>query len=244
MTYRGVISELASYSNRADAQFLQRFFKTGPGQYGEGDVFIGARMGPIRAVAKKYKGLSLAEIQKLLDTKVHEHRMCGLVMLTLKYPKANVSERQNIYDFYLKNLYKGRINNWDLIDVTCPRVVGQHLLDKPKDILYDLARTEDLWQKRVAIISTATFINNGDSAVTLDLSKILLSDPHDLIQKAVGWMLREVGKRCDRQILLNFLDDHAHEMPRTMLRYSIEHLPTAQRKHYMALKGQTQKSYK
>lgn len=236
MIYEDVITELAKSANPSDAQFLQRFFKTGPGQYGEGDIFIGVRMSPVRQVAKKYKDLNLSEVQKLLNSKVHEHRMCGLIILTLKYPKVSEVSKQEIYGFYLKNLYKGRINNWDLIDVTSPRIVGTHLLNKPKQILYDLARSDDLWQKRVSIISTATFINNGEPAATLDLAKVLLHDRHDLMHKAVGWMLREVGKRCDRQLLLNFLDGHAHEMPRTMLRYSIEHLPAEQRLHYMSLK--------
>ena len=231
MTYQDVIYELAQSANSSDAQFLQRFFKTGPGQYGEGDVFIGVRMGPIRQAAKKFHSLSLEEIQKLLNSEIHEHRMCGLIILTLKYPKSIDLEKEKIYDFYLKNLYKGCINNWDLIDVTCPRIMGAYLLERPKDILFELANSEDLWQKRASIIATATFISAGEPAVTIELAYKLLHDEHDLIQKAVGWMLREVGKRCDRQILLSFLDEHAHEMPRTMLIYSIEHLPADQRLH-------------
>lgn len=229
--------QLAKSADARDAEFLQRFFKTGDGEYGAGDVFIGVRMGPIRAVAKQYKDLLLPEVQKLLDSEVHEHRMCGLIILTLKYPKANEADQQKIYDFYLLNVYKGRVNNWDLIDVTCPRVIGAHLIDRPHKVLFEMARSKDLWQRRVAIISSAAFINVGQPATTLELAEILLHDEHDLIQKAVGWMLREVGKRCERQILLDFLDQHAHEMPRTMLRYSIEHLPAEQRQHYMGQKS-------
>lgn len=237
MTAKQLKDRLQTNANVEDALFLQRFFKTGEGQYGAGDVFIGVRMGPIREAAKANKNLPLTEVQKLLDSKVHEHRMAGLIILTLQYPKADDHAKQNIYDFYLKNVYKGRVNNWDLIDVTCPRVVGAHLVGKPHDVLYELARSKDLWQKRVGIISTFTFISKGDPATSLNLAEILLHDEHDLIQKAVGWMLREVGKRCDRAILLDFLDQHSHEMPRTMLRYSIEHLPPKQRAHYMRQKS-------
>lgn len=237
MTAQQLKDQLQSDANPEDAVFLQRFFKTAEGQYGAGDVFIGVRMGPVRQAAKYFKGLSLDETQKLLDSEVHEHRMAGLIILTLQFPKADALGKQNIYDFYLKNVYKGRVNNWDLIDVTSPRVVGAHLIGKSPAILYELARSENLWQRRVAIISSSAFINKGEPSVTLELSEILLHDQHDLIHKAVGWMLREVGKRCDRSILLDFLDKHSHEMPRTMLRYSIEHLPPAQRVHYLSQKS-------
>lgn len=239
MTAQEVKDELQKFASAEDALFLQGFFKTGPGEYGEGDVFIGVRMGPVRAIAKQFRDLPLNEIQKLLDSKVHEHRMTALIILTLQYPKMNDAGRQTIYDFYLKNVYEGRVNNWDLIDVTSPRVVGAHLVGRPHKILFELAKNDDVWRRRVAIISSSAFINTGAPATTLRLAELLLKDQHDLIQKAVGWMLREVGKRCDRAILLEFLDKHAHEMPRTMLRYSIEHLPSAQRTDYLR-----QKSYK
>lgn len=237
MTAKQLKDRLQSDANAEDALFLQRFFKTAEGQYGAGDVFIGVRMGPVRQAAKDFKQLPLAEIQKLLDSEVHEHRMAGLVILTLQYPKADTAGKQRIYDFYLSNVYKGRVNNWDLIDVTSPRVIGAQLIGKSPAILYELARSKNLWQRRVAIISSSAFINKGEPSVTLELSEILLQDQHDLIQKAVGWMLREVGKRCDRAILIDFLDKHSHEMPRTMLRYSIEHLPPAQRAHYLSQKS-------
>lgn len=234
MTAQDLKIDLNKYSNKEDAEFLQRFFKTGKGQYGEGDIFIGVRMPACRIVAKKYMDLSLNELQKILDTKVHEQRMAALIILTLKYPKA--TNKQEIYDFYLSNVYKGNINNWDLIDVTTPHIIGVYLFDKPRDILYDLARSQDIWQKRVSVLATFQFIKNGDADISLELAEILLHDNHDLIQKAVGWMLREIGKRCDRAILLNFLNQHTHEMPRTMLRYSIEHLPLEQKAFYMQKK--------
>lgn len=234
MTAQDLIRDLEKYSNTKDAEFLQRFFKTGKGQYGEGDIFIGVRMPACRIVAKKYMDLSLNELQKILDTKVHEQRMAALIILTLKYPKA--TNKHEIYDFYLSNVYKGNINNWDLIDVTTPHIIGVYLFDKPRDILYDLARSQDIWQKRVSVLATFQFIKDGDASTSLELAEILLHDNHDLIQKAVGWMLREIGKRCDRAILLNFLNQHAHEMPRTMLRYSIEHLPQEQKVFYMQKK--------
>lgn len=234
MTAQDLIRDLEKYSNTNDAEFLQRFFKTGKGQYGEGDIFIGVRMPACRIVAKQYIDLPLRELQKILDTKVHEQRMAALIILTLKYPKA--TNKQEIYDFYLLNVYKGNINNWDLIDVTTPHIIGVYLLNKPRDILYDLARSQDIWQKRVSVLATFQFIKNGDADISLELAEILLHDNHDLIQKAVGWMLREIGKRCDRAILLNFLNQHAHEMPRTMLRYSIEHLPQEQKAIYMQKK--------
>lgn len=237
MTAQQLKDQLQSDANVEDAVFLQRFFKTADGEYGAGDVFIGVRMGPVRQAAKNFKDLPLNEIQKLLDSEVHEHRMAGLIILTLQYPKADIAGKQQIYDFYLNNVYKGRVNNWDLIDVTSPRVIGAHLIGKSPNILFELARSKDLWQRRVAIISSSAMINKGEPSATLELSEILLHDQHDLIQKAVGWMLREVGKRCDRAILIDYLDKHSHEMPRTMLRYSIEHLPPAQRAHYMSQKS-------
>ncbi len=228
-----LIKELNQAGDPADAIFLQRFFKTGKGQYGEGDVFIGVRIPAIRSIAKAYNDLSFTEIQKLLSSNVHEERFAALVILTSRYLKASAKEQSAIYDFYLGNLYKGRINNWDLIDVSTEYIIGAYLLDKPSDILFELAKSSSIWQRRAAIVSTFAFIKRGDPKLTIKISEQLLKDPESLIQKATGWMLREVGKRCDRQVLLSFLDKHAHEMPRTMLRYSIEHLSPQQRKHYM-----------
>jgi len=230
---------LQKYASTSDAEFLQRFFKTGEGQYGAGDIFIGVRVPATRKVCREFKDLPLNEVQKLLDSKVHEHRLAGLIILTYQYPKADEWQKHKIYDFYLKNVYRGRINNWDLVDVTCRDIIGAYLYDKPRDVLYELARSDDIWKKRVAIISTFYFIAKGEANDSIRISKILLHDKHDLIHKAVGWALREVGKRVDEKLLTDFLDKNAHAMPRTMLRYSIEKLSPEQKLHYMQLKAKS-----
>lgn len=229
-----VIAALEAHASPQDAVFLQRFFKTGPGQYGEGDVFIGVRVPMTRQVCKQFKDLSLGEVQKLLDSTVHEHRLAGLILLADTYGKATADRQQAIYDLYLKNLYAGRINNWDLVDASAEFVVGPHLRDKPRQILLELARSESIWQRRVAIIATFYFIKQGDASVTLQIAEELLHDQHDLIQKAVGWMLREAGKRIDEKILTDFLHEHYREMPRTMLRYAIERLSVEQKSLFYA----------
>jgi len=217
-------------ANEEQAKNLQRFFKTGKGEYGEGDIFLGIKVPLQRDVAKKYQGLSLPKIQELLKSKIHEHRLTGLIILSNKYKEAEEDERANIFNFYLKNTKN--INNWDLVDVTAPRIIGDFLFDKKKNILYDLARSEDLWERRVAIVSTANFIGRGEFEDTLALSEILLDDEHDLIHKAVGWMLRKIGKK-DEAVLEQFLKQHYNVMPRTMLRYSIERFPEEKRKMYL-----------
>jgi 3-methyladenine DNA glycosylase AlkD len=239
MTAKDVIAALQKVASPKDAIFLQRFFKTGEGQYGAGDIFIGVRMPQIREVCKQFRELPLPEIQKLFDSKIHEHRMAAGVICDYQYPKASAAGKQALYNLYLKNVHAGRLNNWDLVDVTCRDVIGRHLFEEklPRDILYQLARSNNLWQKRVGIISCFYFFKGGEYKTILDLCEILLHDPHDLIQKAVGWSLREVGKHCSRDILLAFLDRHAATMPRTALRYAIEHLPAAQKAQYMAMKN-------
>jgi len=222
--------ELQDLANEEQAKNLQRFFKTGKGEYGEGDIFLGIKVPLQRDVAKKYQGLSLPKIQELLKSKIHEHRLTGLIILSNKYKEAEEDERANIFNFYLKNTKN--INNWDLVDVTAPRIIGDFLFDKKKNILYDLARSEDLWERRVAIVSTANFIGRGEFEDTLALSEILLDDEHDLIHKAVGWMLRKIGKK-DEAVLEQFLKQHYNVMPRTMLRYSIERFPEEKRKMYL-----------
>lgn len=207
----------------------RRFFKTGKGEYGEGDQLIGITVPEIRKVAKKHKDLEIDELTELLKSPVHEERMTALIIMTMKYPK----DEENIYNLYIKNTKY--INNWDLVDVTCPRIVGAHLLDKPRDILYEFASSNDIWEKRIAIISTAMFTRNNDFSDTLNISEILLNDTHDLIHKAVGWMLREVGNR-DMGVEERFLKKHYKEMPRTLLRYAIEKFPEEKRQRY--LKGE------
>jgi 3-methyladenine DNA glycosylase AlkD len=228
---------MEQHASAADAVFLQRFFKTGEGQYGAGDVFVGVRVPKIRLVVKQFRDLPATEIQKLLNSKVHEHRLAALIILTQQYPKASTTQKQAIYELYLKNVYLGRINSWDLVDISAPQIVGEYLQNRPRDILFELAKSDTLWQRRVAILSSFAFIKAGEPEICLELAELLLHDNHDLIQKAVGWMLREIGKRNSRQILLNFLNRHAQEMPRTMLRYSIEHLSPALRVKYMQQKS-------
>ena len=227
-----LLAELKKYSSPQKAVILQRFFKTGKGQYGEGDKFIGVVVPDIRKVVKKYQDLALTEVLSLLHSKIHEERLCALLILVNQYEKGDSKKQKQIFDLYLKN-YK-YINNWDLVDLTAPRVVGTYLIDKPKDILYRLAKSKNLWQRRVAILSTFAFIYQGDSRETIKISKILLHDQHDLIHKAVGWMLREVGKRCGQKELEFFLKKYYQQMPRTMLRYAIERLPEIRRKKYLS----------
>ncbi|MBR9690630.1 DNA alkylation repair protein [Candidatus Woesearchaeota archaeon] len=225
-----VQEELQKQSSKEKAQILQRFFKTGKGQYGEGDIFIGVTVPEQRKTAKKYVNISFDEIQKLLDSKIHEHRLTGLLILTYKYEKANDKQKKEIYDFYMKNTKA--INNWNLVDVTTPKIVGAYLFDKKRDVLYKLVKSKNLWERRISILATHYFIRNNQFEDTIKLSELLLKDTHDLIRKAVGWMLREVGKR-DKKTLTKFLDKHSKQMPRTMLRYSIERFEDKERKKYM-----------
>jgi 3-methyladenine DNA glycosylase AlkD len=236
MTAQDLKVALEKHANADDAVFLQRFFKTGKGQYGEGDVFIGVRVPQTRAICKDFKDLPLAEIQKLFDSPVHEHRLVAVILLANKFPKATEQGRRKIYELYLKNVYKNRINNWDIVDLSADRVVGAYLENRDKKILLELAKSDNIWQKRVAMLSTFHYIKKGDPGPALDVIDIILHDPHDLIQKATGWMLREIGKKAGEEILTGFLDKHAHDMPRTTLRYAIERLTPGQKGRYMEAK--------
>lgn len=227
-----ITTELKLISSPERARVSQRYFKTGPGEYGEGDVFIGATMPQQRLIAKKHTDLTLDEIQLLLDSKVHEERMIGLLILTYQCPKADTVSRRNIYDFYLSNTT--RINNWDLVDVTAPKIVGAYLVDKDRSTLLSLAKSKLLWDRRIAILSTVAFIDRGESEWTFKLSEILLEDEQDLIHKAVGWMLREVGKKCGEEVEMGFLNKHYKRMPRTMLRYAIERFNEEDRRKYLS----------
>lgn len=230
-----VIHELAKHASDSDAIFLQRFFKSGPGEYGEGDQFIGVRVPVTRRICRQFQNLDLKEVKKLIKSPIHEHRLAGLIILTLQYGAADAHRKVKIFKLYLNSVYDGRVNNWDLVDVTAHLIIGPQAFDDRK-LLYDLAKSDDLWQKRVAIISSFYYIKRGDGSTTIDLAEILLHDQHDLIHKAVGWMLRELGKRADESLLTDFLDRHAHEMPRTMLRYSIERLSPDKKHYYMKMK--------
>lgn len=232
MTAQNVRDELAKHASDADAVNLAWFFKTGPGEYGEGDQFIGVRVPDIRKVCKEFKKLPLSEVKKLIESPTHEHRMAGLIILTLQYPKTE--QKQEVYELYRHELEAGNINNWDLVDVTCRAIVGEHLREN-RAPLFELAKSDNLWERRTAIVSTFPYVWSGDASTSLELAELLLRDNHDLMHKAVGWTLREVGKRCDRELLIDFLDQHAPEMPRTALRYAIEHLPEEVRQYYLKL---------
>lgn len=233
MTAAFILDELLSVANPEKAAFLQRFFKTGPGQYAEGDVFLGLVVPLTRSIAKANKKTPLEELQKLIESPYHEARLCALLIVVERFKKATPEEQEKLYRFYLSNAT--RINNWDLVDVTCPHVVGTYLLDKDRSSLHALARSENLWEQRIAIVSTLTFIRHREYDDTLALAEYFLTHPHDLIHKAVGWMLREVGKK-DRDTLTAFLERHATRLPRTALRYAIEHYPEDQRLYFLKKK--------
>ncbi|KAA6333065.1 hypothetical protein EZS27_018486 [termite gut metagenome] len=226
--------ELEKYMDPVKKELLPRFFKTGKGQYGEGDKFLGVVVPNIRLVAKRYREESFEVIAVLLQSEWHECRLCALLMTVERFKKSNEKERNDIYNFYLSQTQ--RINNWDLVDLSAPYIVGMHLLDKSRDDLYRLAKSALLWEQRIAIVSTVMLIKNNDFIDIIRLSELLLHHKHDLIQKAIGWMLREMGKK-DKDLLIQFLDKHATVMPRTLLRYSIEKLDEEERKYYMNLKA-------
>ena len=215
-----------SYSKER-AEHSKRFFKTGIGEYGEGDIFLGLSVPEQRVLAKKYSNLSMPQIQKLLDSEIHEYRLIAGLILIKKFER----DPEVIFNFYIKNAR--RFNNWDLVDLTAPRIVGNFLKDKNKKIIYDLARSKNIWEKRIAIVSTLYFIvKENNFSDTLKISEIILEDSHDLIHKAVGWMLREVGKR-NVEVLKDFLKINYKKIPRTALRYAIEKFPEAQRKKFL-----------
>jgi len=223
--------ELEQRADSKQATLLQRFFKTGKGEYGEGDVFLGIRGSVQRDVAKQYKNLTLNEIQELLNSKIHEHRQTALFVLINKYTKADLEVRKEIFELYLKNI--NNINNWDLVDLSAPNIVGNYLLDKDRSILYKLAKSSSLWEKRISILATFEFIRNKETKDALAIAEILLKDKHDLIHKAVGWMLRELGKRVSQEAEEKFLRKHYKAMPRTMLRYAIERFDNKKKEFYM-----------
>ncbi|HMB91854.1 MAG TPA: DNA alkylation repair protein [Rhodothermales bacterium] len=212
------------------ATHSQRYFKTGPGEYGESDVFRGIRVPVLRALVKEQDDLSLDEIERLLHTHFHEDRLLALLILVRRYKRGNVATKQAVYDLYLRNT--AYINNWDLVDSSAPQIVGTHLLERTRDLLYELVESDDLWERRIAILATQAFIRQDDFEDTLKLSALLLEDDEDLIHKAVGWMLREVGKR-HLEAEEAFLRVHYQQMPRTMLRYAIEKFPEPKRQAYL-----------
>ena len=223
--------ELLLLGDQERAKKLAGFFKTGKGQYGEGDVFIGIPVPKQRKVAKKYIGLSFDELLELLRSNIHELRLTALLILVLKYSKADDSEKETIYNFYLKN--RKFVNNWDLVDLTAPKIVGDYLVNRDRSILFELVKSDNLWERRIAVLATFCFIKNNDFDDAFSISKVLIQDQHDLIHKAVGWMLREIGKR-DQEALEDFLMNYYKQMPRTMLRYAIEKFEEEKRKYYLS----------
>ena len=227
-----MMSVMNKQANPNKAKILSRFFKTDKGEYGEGDVFLGITVPVQRKNAKEFINLELKDIQQLLNSKIHEYRLTALIILVLKFKKAEDIEKKQIFDFYLKNTKN--INNWDLVDLTAPNIVGIYLLDKDRSLIHKLSRSKNLWEKRIAVLSTFTFIRENQFQDTLRVTKILINDKHDLIQKAVGWMLREIGKR-NLTIEEEFLKKYFKQMGRTALRYAIEKFPEEKRKYYLSV---------
>lgn len=230
MTVKNIQNELELCSTPEKKNFLPYFFKTGKGQYGEGDKFLGVVVPDTRKIAKKHKDLSFSEIRALLRSEYHECRLCALLILVERFKKANEKYRNDIFEFYLNNT--SRINNWDLVDLSAKDIVGEYLVDKDRAVLYRLADSDLLWDQRIAVVSTFAFIRRDDLDDIFALSEKLLYHKHDLMHKAVGWMLREAGKK-NKNRLCNFLDLYHKKMPRTMLRYSIEKFTEEERAFYM-----------
>jgi 3-methyladenine DNA glycosylase AlkD len=228
--------DLAQLGDPERAKNSRWFFKTGKGQYGEGEIFIGIPVPEQRKVAKKYADLLLADLQELLRSKIHEHRFTALLILISKYRKAEELGKKEIFDFYLRNTEN--VSNWDLVDLSAPKIVGDYLLNRERSLLYKLAKSDSLWERRISILSTFTFIDNNDLEDALNISELLLHDEHDLIHKAVGWALGEIGKK-DQNVEEQFLAKHYFHMPRTMLRYAIEKFDEKRRKKYLTRNDKT-----
>lgn len=228
---KDVKKALKVVSDPVKAKLLGRFFKTGKGEYGEGDKFLGVVVPAQRKIAEEFKDLSLSEIEDLLHSKYHEERMTALFLLVSKFKKADEKGRKEIFNLYNRNTEW--INNWDLVDLSAPNIIGEYLKDKDRLLLYKYAKSANMWERRIAILSTFTFIKDGQCGDALKIAEKLLNDKHDLIHKAVGWMLREVGKRCGDGAEEEFLDKHYKIMTRTMLRYAIEKFPEEKRQKYL-----------
>jgi 3-methyladenine DNA glycosylase AlkD len=222
--------KIKSLGTREIADSMKWFFKTSKGEYGEGDKFAGLKVPTQRKLAKEFKHLLLSDLKKLLSSPIHEERLISLFILVDQYSVSDEKGKKEIFNFYLENR-KG-INNWDLVDLSAPKIVGKHLVDKDKSILLEFANSTELWEKRIAILSTQLFIKNGIYDTTIQIAEILLNDKHDLIHKAVGWMLREIGNK-DLKTEEDFLKRYYKKMPRTMLRYAIEKFPESKRKKYL-----------
>jgi len=234
VTIQDALHDLRLVATTERAKTSEWFFKTGPGEYGEGDIFIGVTLPDLRRIAKKYIQCSLNELEILLKSPVHEERLLALIILVNQYNKSVTENQKEIYNFYIVHI--SSINNWDLVDCSAPSIVGAYLYNKPKTILNKMAASSNVWERRIAIISTFYFIKKHHAETSMTIASLLLHDTHDLIHKAVGWMLREVGKHCGEEIEEVFLKRYYQEMPRTMLRYSIERFPETKKKLYMKRK--------
>jgi 3-methyladenine DNA glycosylase AlkD len=226
-----VSAALRRHRDRKKAADLQRFFKTGPGEYAEGDRFLGVTVPKQRAIARQFAELPLTELRKLLRSRLHEERLTALLIMVQQYRRGSTVARERLYRTYLR--HTRFINNWDLVDSSAVHILGPHIAKAPRPLLRKLVRSQSVWERRMAALSTFHFINSGDATQSLWVAGALLGDNHDLIHKATGWMLREVGKRVDEKALRRFLDRHAGVMPRTMLRYAIERLPASVRQRYL-----------
>lgn len=233
-TLAAALKRLRELGDPADAEFLQRFFKTGPGEYSEGDRFLGIRVPVTRQLAREFRDLPLDDVAELLHEPWHEARLLAVILMANAYASGNPTQREKIFRLYLANA--DRVNNWDLVDSSAPQIVGAHLATRRRTLLDKLARSKNLWERRIAIVSTQRLIRAGEFDDTVRLAKALLRDEHDLIHKAVGWMLREIGDR-DPAVLEGFLETHAHEMPRTMLRYAIEKMAVGKKRRYMGARA-------
>jgi 3-methyladenine DNA glycosylase AlkD len=234
MTASLALADLRAFTKKARISDLARFYKTGPGEYAEGDLFLGGTVPQTRSVAKKYQNLELKEVEKLFNSPFHEARLCAAIILNHQFEKSKQpQDRKKLFEFYLKQVKANHVNNWDLVDVSAPRM-GAYLseIDDPMPLLLKLSKSKSLWERRVSMILTFALIRAGDLEPTIVIAETLLKDDQDLIHKASGWMLRELGKR-DVMMLRRFLSKHAHEMPRTMLRYAIEKLPERERKQWL-----------
>ena len=237
MSAKQVIADLKGLASVGKAADLQRFFKTSPGEYAEGDIFIGVVVPQTRKVAARYKDLPLNEIAILTDSDIHEIRLCGLIILTNQFKRSrDVNDKKRLFNFYIKELKAGNINNWDLVDVTAP-TLGEYLLELevPMAVLSKLAKSKSLWERRTSVVFTFAFLRAGELEPTYEMAERHLGDEHDLMHKAVGWLLREMGKR-DPGLLRAFLKEHCTEMPRTALRYSIEKFSESERKKWLQFK--------
>jgi len=229
--YEAISKELKKYSVKKSEEFLPKFFKTGKGEYGEGDIFIGVTNPNAWAIAKQSIDTEFTEIKKLIHSKIHEERTVALMILVLRMKKTKLEiDQKNIVYFYLDNL-EG-VNNWDLVDVSCPTILGTYLLDKDKSVLYKLAKSKSLWKERIAMVTTLWFVRYQKLDDAIKIADILLDHKHDLIHKAVGWVLREVGKK-DEKVLEKYLQKNYKNIPRTTLRYAIEKFPELKRKRYL-----------